>query len=76
MTDSVCHVFLGTHLEPVAQQLHGPEEQEMELVVLPLADAVAGVRAGTITDGKTVIGLLLAERRLAAADGVAIEPLP
>jgi len=76
MTDSVCYVFLATHLEPAEQHVHGPEEQAMELVVLPLADAIAGASAGTITDGKTIIGLLLAERRLAAGDRTPIEPRP
>lgn len=69
MTDSVCTVFLATHLEPVADERHGPEEQHMERVVLPFADAVRRAATGEITDAKTVIGLLLAERRLAAGDG-------
>jgi 8-oxo-dGDP phosphatase len=35
------------------------EEADMEVVRLPLDDAVRRVRAGEITDAKTVIGLLL-----------------
>lgn len=39
------------------------EEADLEIVRLPLDEAVARVRAGTITDAKTVIGLLLAQGR-------------
>ena len=38
----------------------------MTVLQVPLADAVAEVAAGTITDAKTIIGLLLTERRLSA----------
>lgn len=36
------------------------EEIELEIVRLPLAEAVGRVRSGAITDAKTVVGLLLA----------------
>lgn len=39
------------------------EEADLEIVRLPLDEAVARVRAGAITDAKTVIGLLLAADR-------------
>ncbi len=39
------------------------EEADMELVRMPLDEAVEGVVRGEITDAKTVIGLLLAARR-------------
>jgi ADP-ribose pyrophosphatase len=64
MTDSVLHLFLATDLTPVPRELHGPEETHMEVVHLPLAEAVAMVLDGTIRDAKTVIGVLLVERRL------------
>ena len=41
------------------------EEADLEIVRLPLAEAVAQVHSGQINDAKTVIGLLLAARRLA-----------
>jgi ADP-ribose pyrophosphatase len=63
MTDSVTSVYLATGLEAVGQTLHGPEERHMEVLHLPLADAVAWVLDGRIRDAKTVAGLLLAERR-------------
>ena len=67
MTDSVLSVFLATGCTPVARQLHGPEEEHMELLDVPLDEAVAMVVRGEIGDAKSVTGLLLAERRLAHA---------
>ena len=57
------HVYLGTRLVST----HAPEEfrakaeeADMEIVRIPVADAVAEARAGTVPDAKTCIGLLLA----------------
>lgn len=69
LTDSVCTVFLATGCRSVPPRAHGPEEAHMEVVRLALADAVAMVAGGEIRDAKTVIGLLLAERRLATSAG-------
>lgn len=63
MTDSVLHIYLGTELTPVARDVHGPEETAMEVLQLSLADAVEMVVRGEINDSKTVIGLLLVDRR-------------
>lgn len=40
------------------------EEADMEVVRLPMVEALAKVAAGEITDAKTVIGLLMADRHL------------
>lgn len=64
MTDSVCSVYLATDCTPVAHDRHGPEEQEMELLHVPLDDALAMIDRGEIGDAKTVIGLLATDRRL------------
>ena len=64
MTDSVLHVYLATDLTPVGRDLHGPEEAHMEVLRIPLADAVDMVVRGEIHDAKTVIGLLLVDRRV------------
>jgi len=64
MTDAVLSIFLATELEHVGSSTHGPEEDHMEVVHLPLAAAVEMVLDGRIHDAKTVIGLLLAERRV------------
>lgn len=65
-TDHLVHVYLARDLVVVPPQAHGAEERHMSVEVLPLAAAVDEVVAGTITDAKTVIGLLLAERVLRA----------
>lgn len=60
------HVFLGRDARPARRPedftLEG-EEAHLEAVALPFEVAVAAVLDGTITDAKTVVGLLLADRR-------------
>lgn len=63
MTDSVLHIYLATELTAVERDLHGPEEAHMEVLRLPLKVAVEMVVTGEIHDAKTVIGLLLVDRR-------------
>ena len=64
MTDSYTHVFVATGLTPAPRDLHGPEEHEMEVVPIALADAMAMIDRGEITDAKTLVGLLLVDRKL------------
>lgn len=64
MTDSVLHLFLATELVEVPRDTHGPEEAHMEVVHLDLADAVRMVLRNEIHDAKTVMGVLMVERRL------------
>lgn len=62
-TDEVTHLFVGRDLEFDGQPESfeaSAEEADMEVVTLPLGDALAAVRDGSIVDAKTVIGLLLA----------------
>jgi len=68
MTDSVLHLFLATELIAVDRNTHGPEEAHMEVLHLPLDEAVRMVIDGEIHDAKTIIGLLLVERRLREGD--------
>lgn len=61
------HVFLARSPRPAEipddfEVEH--EEADMEVVRLPLVEAVALVGSGEISDSKTVIGLLLADRAL------------
>jgi len=74
MTDSVLHLFLATELTQVAQDLHGPEEEHIEIVHLPLEAALAMIDRGEIHDAKTIIGLLMVARRLAHSDEAAASP--
>ena len=67
MTDSVLTIYLATELTHVERQTHGPEEDHMEVLDVPLADAITMVLQGDIKDAKTIIGLLLVERQLGLA---------
>ncbi len=69
MTDAMTTIYLATGCTPVAVDRHGPEEEHMTLVHLPLDEALASIERGELTDAKTVVGLLLAERRLRLGDG-------
>lgn len=64
MTDSITWIFLATGLSEVPRDVHGPEEQYMSVVRMTLDEAMALLVAGEITDAKTVVGLLLAERKV------------
>lgn len=68
MTDSVTTLYLATECTPVPHDRHGPEEQHMVLLHLPLDDAVAMIERGEISDAKSVVALLLTERRLRTSD--------
>lgn len=69
MTDSVMTIYLATDCTPVPTDRQGPEEEYMEVLHLPLDDALAMIDSGEIRDAKTVSGLLLTDRRLRLADG-------
>ena len=68
MTDSVTTIFLATDCTPVPHDRQGPEEEHMDVLHLPLADAIDLVEGGEIHDAKTVVGLLLTERHLRRSD--------
>jgi 8-oxo-dGDP phosphatase len=67
MSDGTTVLFLATDLTVVPSRAHGPEEEHLEIMELPLDQAVAQVERGEITDAKTVVALLLAQRRVEAA---------
>jgi 8-oxo-dGTP pyrophosphatase MutT (NUDIX family) len=68
MTDSVTTLYLATGCTPVPHDRQGPEEEHMEVLHVPLDEAVAMVERGEIADAKSVVALLLTERRLRASD--------
>jgi ADP-ribose diphosphatase len=72
--DEVIHIFLGMQLTETGG---GPRREEgefsMTVSVFPLSTALEMIRKGEIHDAKTIIGLLLAERRSlakGALDGI------
>lgn len=58
------HIFLAQDLTEVPQRLDGPEEQEMEVARVPIADAVVMATDGRITDAKSIAGILATARKL------------
>jgi 8-oxo-dGTP pyrophosphatase MutT (NUDIX family) len=67
-TDETTTIYLAGDARPGATPegfVADGEEADLEIVRVPLADAVAMVHRGEINDAKTVIGLLLADRQLA-----------
>ena len=56
-------VFLATGLTDIPFDRQGVEEDHMEMVRVPLADAARLVTTGEVTDAKTVVGLLLTSSR-------------
>jgi ADP-ribose pyrophosphatase len=61
-TTELIHIYLATEL--VESRLEGDADEFLEVVRLPLAEALRRVERGELPDGKTMIGLLLAARRL------------
>lgn len=61
-TTELIHLFLATEL--IESRLAADDDEFLEVVRLPFAEALRRVEAGEIQDGKTMIGLLLAARRL------------
>ena len=68
MTDQVTTIFLATDCRTSERELHGPEEEHMTLLHLPLDEALDMIDRGRIRDSKTVVGLLATDRRLRRAD--------
>jgi ADP-ribose pyrophosphatase len=60
------HVYIALDLSPCDRpEAAKEEEQDMTIERFPLADIGGLIATGEITDGKTIIGLALAERYLA-----------
>jgi ADP-ribose pyrophosphatase len=54
-TDEVIHLFLATGLTPGTQSLE--HDEVLEVVEMPLEQAIRHIADGTIRDAKTIIGL-------------------
>jgi ADP-ribose pyrophosphatase len=63
--DEVLHIYLATDLK-LSPSGHRREEgeQTMTLEIIPLNEAIAMIERMEIVDSKTIVGLLMAERRL------------
>ena len=65
LADELVTIFLARELTFVGAELIGAEEQDITYERVTLAEAHARVVDGSIVDGKTALGLLLAERAVA-----------
>ncbi len=61
-TSELIHIYLATGLQE--SNLDQDDDEFLEVVRLPFDEALRRVEQGEIMDGKTIIGLLLAARRL------------
>jgi 8-oxo-dGTP pyrophosphatase MutT (NUDIX family) len=67
-SDEHSWVFLGRDLTEVPTDLQGLEEQHMEVQRVALADVPAMIADRRLLDAKSIIGLLLALRRVAESE--------
>ena len=56
-TDERMTVFLATACTPVDHAPHGPEEEDAEIVRLPIAELQGMLAADRFEDAKTIVGL-------------------
>lgn len=57
------HFYLAVDL--ARDPLPAPDDEDIEIVEVPLAEAVRRAQAGSFNDAKTALGLLVADSRLA-----------
>jgi 8-oxo-dGTP pyrophosphatase MutT (NUDIX family) len=63
-SDEEIEIFLATELTEVEPAVQGVEEQHMTVERVSFDDALALIDKGELRDGKSVVGVLLALRRL------------
>ncbi len=61
-TTEYIHLFLATQLAP--SSLAADEDEQIEVVRLPLAKAIQMIESGEIVDGKSIAGLLRVAHKL------------
>ena len=66
-TDEVIHLFAAYELEEVPQRLE--DDEIIEVVQMPLTDALELVWSGELRDGKSALALLHAARRMGLLGG-------
>ncbi len=64
IANSTVEMFLARNLRPVDVAPHGPEEDHMTILRPRLSEVLAMIDRGEIDDSKTIIGSLLAWRRM------------
>jgi ADP-ribose pyrophosphatase len=59
ISDARVDLFLATDLVETKVDRHGPEEQFMTIRYIAFNETLEMIKRGEITDGKTIIGLLM-----------------
>lgn len=67
-TDEEIHLYLARGLDPVTDYAGPPEEERIDLVRLPIADAQRMAADGLIRDAKSLVGLAWLERLAATGE--------
>lgn len=62
--DETVLLYLAQELEPVESRPQGVEERHMEVVRMPLEEAVSSALSGGILDAKTIVGLFEAREMI------------
>lgn len=65
MTDQRTHIYLATGLRDVPTATDGVEEAYLTVARVPLAHVDGLIASGELSDAKTLIGLMFAQRRFA-----------
>ncbi len=68
-TDEVIHIYKATGLTKGRQQLD--RDEVLEVIEMPLADAIGKIHDGTIRDAKTIVGLQAVSLQGITQSGVA-----
>jgi ADP-ribose pyrophosphatase len=63
--DELTYLYLATELDAGTTSRHGVEEEQMEVVAVPLTEFDGLVATGELIDAQTILGLLLARDVLA-----------
>jgi ADP-ribose pyrophosphatase len=66
ISNAEVQIYLAVGLTEVAMDRHGPEEDDMTVVVLLLDDALRMIETGEIVNAMAVVGLLRADQVLRA----------
>ena len=64
-------VFLATGLHPASDVQH-PDDEDLEVVRMTLAEALAGIDGGQIEDAKSIAAILWLARRLGGASAIGL----
>lgn len=68
-SDELLHIYLARNLEPAKAEAHGIEEEHMVLTWTDRVELLAAIRDRSVTDAKTIIGVLMATAHVGDTGG-------